>query len=144
MYSKFAHVAQSILGSTIVFASEIEEGEGYAEAGMRARVLSVTEREEDLWVMKVDFAPFEDFNRQFESSNFYDMTGAACLSARDKGLYTGEDEIFLPDPSGWMPTYFSLLESSPEREALLAEYETREDPLKSYAAWLEDKIIAAN
>lgn len=114
----------------------IEECEGYAEEGMRARVIKVDVEDEDVFCVTLDFSDFDEYNRQFESSNYYDKAGSPTLTAREAGQYKQqEDYCFGLDA-------LEQLQLVPEaRTNLLARWRN-EAPTKSYVEWLEDVVIS--
>ena len=120
-------------------ALPIEDCEGYAETGMRARLIGVYKGgDEDCIEIKVDFSEFEDFNKGFESSNYYDKSGQACLSAREAGFYKPVDNYFIDTKSA-----LTLIAVVDDWRGRLFEEWQKNGNGASYVSWLETKVASA-
>jgi len=56
----------------VTFKAPILDMEGYLETGMRGRLVAVSNEHDDMFKLHIDLSEFDDFNRQFESANYYD------------------------------------------------------------------------
>lgn len=77
----------------------IEDLETYAVPGMRARITGGTNEHDDTAILFVDYEPFEEHNRPFETVDFWhdDHNGHRVLTdARTAGKYITKDKLFLP------------------------------------------------
>jgi len=135
--SEFHEMVRSGIKPVVTFTKQIEDQEGYAEGGMRAHVLSSEVRHDDVCHLLVSYAAFDEFNKQFESANYYDRDGQATLTARQKGSYQVEETLYI-DANHEVP--FNI-----ENTGAIALYEsftTSKQDEQSYVAWLEAKLLA--
>lgn len=121
----------------IRFTQGVDDFEGYAELHMRARVVSIEERNYSVCILTVDFGEFEEHNRQFESANYFDKSGKACLTARDVGDYKPVDTLYIPMDG---EIYGFELEDGPA-VTLYARYQAAKSSL-TYVQWLEAELSA--
>lgn len=131
-------------GRIVAFGPGIEDSEGYAEPGMRARLITIRIEHSDVYVVTFDFSEFADHNRPYEQANYYDKNGVACLNARQAGYYSDQEDYHLPEPAGWQPNIFTVIEDA-ARLALIEDYTRETHALAekpSYTVWLEDRLIA--
>lgn len=98
----------SLINQVITFNKGAEDLECYPEDGMCARVMRVTPDSDGVIKLDLDYSEFDEVNKAFESSNYYDDLGVACLNARQAGLYKAEDHIYImeDDPIG---KYFEVV-----------------------------------
>jgi PTH2 family peptidyl-tRNA hydrolase len=122
----------------IRFTQGAEDFEGYAELHMRARVVSIEERSDSVCILTVDFGEFDEHNRQFESSNYFDKSGNACLTAREAGDYKPVDTLYLPLDGD----IYGFEVEDGLGVALYARYLAAKSSL-SYVQWLEAELSAA-
>lgn len=132
----------SLVGKVVTLKEEIEECEGYLEAGMRARIAGIRTSHDGVFVFTFDCTEFEEVNRPFESANYYDDRGVARLTAREAGKYEPRGDYYLPGPGGW-PGYFDLQPGSPALARVMAAFEARADRAQGYVAWLEAELSRA-
>jgi len=92
---EFALMIKSGIHPVVTFTKGIEELDGYTEAGMRARVASAEEKHNDMYVLKVDYSEFDEYNQQYESANYYDPKGNPTITARAAGFYKERDQIYV-------------------------------------------------
>lgn len=141
-------LVQSGIHPVVEFLSEIEHQEGYAEKGMRGRLISAGE-DFGMVVLTVDVGEFADFNRSLESANHYDKDGVPRLTAREAGMYpeSGHERVYLASDqaSGIDESFdesfdevFRVLDA--EALALYQEYQRLGSEL-SYIAWLEQQVL---
>lgn len=91
----------------------VEDLEGYAVVGMRARITDIFRLDAYATRVYLDFEPFEDHNRQFEKSIYWskDQAGKNILTdARTAGQYNAQDAISVPSS---MPVahFFKVLDA---------------------------------
>lgn len=139
---------QELIGKDITFKPGIEDMEAYAEGGMRARVVSVEaqdtrsrDKHDHVYKITFDYTEFDEYNRRFESSNYYDKNGKPTLSAREANWYNPQETIYFGSPELWpFEDYFEV--NGEERRQLVAEFKASGET--DYVAWLEQKVLAAN
>lgn len=127
----------------VEFLDGIENYDDYPQAGMRATIVSYKGAHDCLKV-RFDFTGFEQYNKQFETSDYYDKDGNAILTAREAGCYNPIAEYYLPAIADW-GSVIKVLDSSDPRVQLAAEYtaeDAREDTEQPYVRWLEDQVIS--
>ncbi len=114
----------------------VEEFEQYAEPGMRARIKGVVIKHNELAEFSVDFSEFEAFNQPFETSNYYDKSGNAVLTARQSGYYIPQDSYAF-DLKNDTDLYFEVVEATSLK--LYDRYKKRKSVYEpwSYVQWLE-------
>lgn len=122
----------------VTFKPPILEQEGYLEAGMRGRLVAVSNEPDGIVKFRVDLAEFDDFNRAFESANYFDKAGVPCLTAREAGYYKDAKESIYAGAADEVD--FCEVEASP-RFALYAEFR-QSAAGRSYVQWLEDRVLA--
>ena len=131
------------VGKTIQFEEKAEDLECYPEKNMRAKVLSVKlsnpspDPHNVVYAVKVDYTDFDDFNRQFETANYYDKNQKPTLNARDAGYYTPVETLYLSDEVyGLWNEIFKIVGDKANK---LVETYNAEAPNMSYIEWLESK-----
>jgi len=92
-----------LIGKVIRFSRRIVNSETYAEPMMKARVKSVqyniyNDKEitltDGVHKITVNYAEFDEYNKQFEQSNYYGKAGCPCLTAREAGYYNVVEDIY--------------------------------------------------
>ena len=135
---------KNLIGQVIQFTKNIEDFEVYAENGMRARIVNVIEdvhhdndHENQVHKIVVDYTEFDEFNKQFESSNYWDKNGQACLTAREAGFYKEVETLYFGSPELWpFEDYFTLLDE--KKNNLLTEF--KRSGFTNYVEWLESLV----
>lgn len=127
---------------TIQFKAGVEELESYPEANMRARVLSAEIQRDNVVLLQVSYAEYEDYNAQFESANYYDSNMVPRLTARQRNFYKVVEDIYLHAPDG-IEEFFSVVEDN----GLFKEYREEVEKIpasrrQSYISWLEKELLA--
>lgn len=130
-----------LIGKTIEFLVGIEDFECYPEKNMRARIISISERDtkskdlyDHLYTITFDYSEFDDYNKAFESSNYWDKNGDASLTAREAGIYEVKEKIHFGAPELWpFEDYFKLLD--PAVEELVNRF--KQSNSSNYIEWLE-------
>lgn len=120
----------------VEFRKGIEDIESYAESGMRARVVGTTEILGKDIKLSFDFSEFDDFNKAFEQSNYYDKKGKPTLTAREAGFYKGVETYFF-EAQDETDMYFEVVESWGLQ--LYERYKASGEAC-SYVQWLEARI----
>lgn len=83
------------VGKNIEFLAGVDNLEDYAEPNMRARVIGWSDMGDGCIVVSLDYSDFDEYNKKFESRNYFDRNGTPCLSAREAGYYKVKDHIFM-------------------------------------------------
>lgn len=127
-------------GSSIVvtFKKAILDQENYIEPKMRGRIISSLIKHDDCIEMIVDFTEFDEFNKQFESANYYDKDQNPTLTARQANFYnmTNEKMYFMINQD-----VGESLEIEQNARIKLFEKFTSEHSSKTYVQWLEDQLV---
>jgi len=122
----------------VEFLPPILDNEAYAEAGMRAVIESVgSSSEDDVLKISFSFTEFDEFNKPFESSTYYDKNQSPVLTAREAGFYFPVEKYFFmaSEPI----TAFKFVDD--KSTALFARYKASDASASmSYVAWLESQI----
>lgn len=135
---EFALMVADGVHPVVTFGKGIDDLESYPESGMRARVVGVDLSDCDVYKLKVDYSEFDDFNKQFESANYYDKSGQATLNAREAGYYKVEDVLYV-DPGIETPW---VVEEA-DRLKVFARFK-QEGVGLTYVQWLEDQVIGGS
>jgi hypothetical protein len=134
------------MNKVVEFAADIEDMEAYSEKGMRARIVSIEcedllsdDKHEHIYKITFDYSDFDDFNKDFESSNYYDNHGNPCLTARQANQYKQTETIYFGSPELFpFENYFSLIDG--EREKLVNKFNAQTEET-NYVRWLEAQIL---
>jgi hypothetical protein len=139
-FSEFFALAHAGAPIAVECKPGVSRWEGcYPEAGMRLDVVGGILDDVDVARMDVDFSRFDEFNRRFESANFYHSKGPDTVTAREANCYRVRDFIYV-DPEEDIEAYFTVLGDA--RKALLDSYAALPEPRPSYVSWLEDLVLA--
>lgn len=133
---EFAELVKDGIHPVVTFSKAVNETEGYLEAGMRGRIVSVRDDGDEVQEFKVDLSEFDAVNRLYESATYYDKNQRPCLTAREAGFYEPQISLWLmlDQPVPW------LVEEAPRLS--LHERFTREAADGNYLQWLEDLVLA--
>ncbi len=129
-YLKSLHVSNCV----IEFKKQIFE-DGYAMPGMLARVVKVTNDDDNLYRIYVNYSEFEEHNKAYEEANYYDDKMNPCLTARGAGWYNIEEFYYLDKEGMNYRDYFIPVDS----DSLIFKFEQRENKDQSYIEWLEER-----
>lgn len=133
--SSFSDLQALVASRAIVtLSSRIpEECDGYAETGMRARVIEAGE-DCDGYYVRLDFSAAEAHNRPLETSSFWDESGKPTLTAREAGYYYDVEKFYI-EGAAWQ----DYLTPVPGVAAtLMSMYSAQnQDASLSYQGWLE-------
>lgn len=124
----------------VTFMKPFDNMEGYLEAGMRGRLAGVGNQHDDMFRLHIDLTEFDDFNKQFESANYFDDHGKPCLTARESGYYKEPKEDFYVGDD--QEVDFLVIEDA-DRLKLYQNF-TQDGAGKTYVQWLEDRVIASD
>jgi hypothetical protein len=135
---------QHLIGKNVQFTSKIEEMEAYPENSMRARIVSIVEKDTDnadvhehMYKITFDYSDFDEFNAALEAPNYYNKDGVACLTAREANMYKKQELIYFGSPTLWpFENYFTVL--GEKSNALIARF--KESGATNYVEWLESQI----
>lgn len=123
----------------VTFQGSVGDLESYAEAGMRARILSATNDGADCVKLMFDFEEFDGHNRAFESANYYDKNKVPCLTAREAGYYKPQEKLYFA-PTDDIETYMVFEDSA--ALGLFDEFKAQ-GVSGTYVQWLESQLLAA-
>ena len=122
----FAETKRIYTGRTVMFTQRVADCEVYAEPFMKARILNMTsEHDGEVVCLDVDFSEFAEYNKQFESFNYYDADGVARLNAHEAGCYTARDSIYIDG----------------EQTSPMSEWAVLVDDFESYFEKREDQLF---
>jgi hypothetical protein len=129
----------------VTFTKRAEDLEAYPEEGMRARIVSIRgdgihkdDIEDHIYIVTVDYSEFDEFNKTFESSDYYDKNGSPCLTARQAGFYTVQEDLYFPSPKVVaFEKYFTITEA--DRIDLIRQF--KESGAVNYVGWLETRLL---
>lgn len=79
----------------IEFNEGVNDLETYPEPRMRATITSASMDHDNVVKLYVDYSKYDTYNKQFESSNYFDKSGCAVLTARQAGQYKERDTIYV-------------------------------------------------
>lgn len=141
----------ALVGQTVTFNDKISDNEGYAEPGMKAKIVWVIVDqialvpEEEVFKFEFDFSEFEDHNQQYETSNFWGVAAlgqdpnSATYSARETNKYQQKETHYLPGKELW-DNYFTLDSMNP----LIQRYLKEQKGSETYVAFLERLVTESN
>ena len=127
------------LKPVVTFKKPVEDQEGYMECGMRGRLVGVREvdRSGDTICFQLDLREFDDFNKTFERSNYYDKGGQPTLTAREAGFYKPDETVYVAS----VDEIDCFEVEASEGLALYGRY-TAEASGKTYVQWLEALVVS--
>lgn len=133
-----------LIGKDIEFLKEINDYDWYGENGMRATVRSVEWQDESnvndpVFKLHVSFAKFDDYNKAFESSNYWN-TGEALVTAREAGCYKVEDHLYVGN--NWAKC-LKIVGAPQAKLFVMFQVDKTSQPDITYMAWLETLVLAA-
>lgn len=135
------------IDSVITFKKGCEDLESYCEAGMKAKIIAITltrleKNESDLvYKVNIDYSQFDDFNKSFETANYFDKNGRPNLTAREAGLYNVQDTLYLGSDNIWPWTTYFEVEHNSVSNRMFDRYSRRtSDTELSYLKWLETQL----
>lgn len=137
----FKQLAEAIRGGlrpTVQFYSKVEDLESYPENNMRATITGVEDSHDGVIKLRVSYAKYDEYNKQFESHNYYDRSGRACLNAREAGNYKVEDELYVMGDDR-VETYMKII-SDELQEKYRAQVLQPGATMITYVEWLEQQL----
>lgn len=133
---------EAVLAGKVIdveFTERIELQEGYAQAGMRGRIIGVRDEDDTLLSFEVTLEPFDAHNDTLARSDFWDASGNACLTGKQAGHYPSDHKIRAwVDESDAIDDAFKILDA--QQLALYSEFLAQKDDA-SYALWLEKELL---
>lgn len=118
---------------TIEFKKEISNMECYAEKGIRANISKIT-LSHDCVCVYFDYSDFDNYNKQFETSGYYDTQRNPVLTAREAGFYHEKESIYFDQDS--KPNDF-FVEVGDSNNSLYAAFSEKKLSGETYMAFLE-------
>lgn len=113
--------------------------EAYPEGGMRATILDIHVDEPDVLFLRVSYAAFDEYNKAYESSNFYDKDGQPTLTAREANCYTLNENLYVMGADR-INRLFTLMGVTVSK--LHEQYKAEcGDKGITYVQWLEAKVL---
>jgi hypothetical protein len=137
-----AHELKHLLAAgplVIEFGPKVETLETYPDAKMRAHLVAVHLKHDDVAVLSVDYSAFDEHNKALEQSNYYDKHGQPTLTAREAGQYKPQEDLYVTADDDLEEGILSLVPSS--SLALYKEFQSSGQA--SYVGWLEQQLLAA-
>ena len=135
------------LNSIITFKKGCEDLESYCEAGMKAKITGIVlermeEKEADLvYKITLDYSQFDDYNKNFETANYYDNNGNPTLTAREAGFYHIQDTLYLGSDNIWPWSNYFDVEHDSTSNRMFERYSRRTmDTDLTYLKWLETQL----
>lgn len=121
----------------IEFKKAALDWEQYPETAMRAHMTNgrITDADDEVGCINFDYSKFDEFNKKFESTNYFDKNQVPCLTAREAGLYKLVDPIYVmltDDPN----TYLQAVAVSD----LYKQYLNEKSEGQTYVDWLEREL----
>jgi hypothetical protein len=120
----------------ITFNKGAEDLECYPEANMRARIIGAVVEHDDVMKLTVSYAEFDEFNKSFESSNYYNKNGNAVWTAREADLYTITEVLYVMADAD-VGTAFTINDGN--IDGLYNEYKET-GSTDDYVTWLENQV----
>lgn len=135
-----AQAVQAGLRPVITFRDPgVADLEAYPEANIRARIIGVAQLSDELVRLTFDFTEFDEYNKAFESANYFDDNRVPRLTARQKGKYKLQDTYtFGANESA--KRYFTVQEDAATQ--LMAEFRATGRFETTYVDWLEEQVLA--
>jgi hypothetical protein len=135
---------QVMIGKDIEFYGKIDDYEHYAEAGMRATITDITVQDSDLkdMVIKVglSFVKFDEYNKKYESSNYYNKEGVPVWTAREAGFYGMADYLYAGNN---VHDVLKLVDPALRQLFDLFSADKVSQPNITYVEWLEAIAVSA-
>lgn len=123
----------------IEFGLKADTLESYPDPKMRAHLVSVDLRPDDMAILNVDYTAFEELNKAFELSSYYDKHGNPTLTAREAGEYQPTEDLYVVADEDLEKWILSVVPTS--SVTLYNEFKTSGQ--ESYVNWLEQQLLAA-
>lgn len=125
-------------GLTVEFKAEILNKESYPEAGMRAKIVNYAQcnHDDDVVSIEFDYSVFDELNKTFESSNYFDKNRVPCLNARQAGYYSPVETIYF-DNSELVDSLFTVCSNN--KVEIYQQYKDSGSSL-TYVSWLESQL----
>lgn len=121
----------------VTFTAKHADLEWYGEQNMRATITGIEDYHDETIHIAVSFAKFDEYNKQFESANYYDRNHNPVWTARQAECYNVEDHVFVMDTDKFEDYFVEL-----KRNDLYERY-VASGTSDSYVSWLEDQLVMA-
>ena len=131
-----------LVGKVVRFKKDIEDCEGYAEAGMVARFASFSvdsEGDDESYRIVFDFSEFADRNKPFETAGYFDSNGRPVLTAREAGFYEDQETYYIGYRQ--IGDCFELID--PRIDELYKDFNQSRKDGQSYVEWLENQLLSS-
>ncbi|MFK4135923.1 hypothetical protein ACI2KR_27115 [Pseudomonas luteola] len=123
----------------IEFGTWVEDLDVYAEPKMRAHIVDVGLRRDDIAVLKVDYSDFDEFNKTLEKADYFDAQGNPTLTAREAEFYSPQEDLYVIASDDLLVQVLTILPS--QSLALIKEFKS--SGCANYVRWLEEQVVAA-
>lgn len=121
----------------VEFTKGVGDLECYPEKGMRATIVGILEdSDRDVLKLRVSYEKFDEFNKAFESHNYFDRAGQPVLTAREAGYYHVEETIYVMADDD-VDKYMKILSNG---SSSLYDAYVAAKPDISYTLWLENLV----
>lgn len=126
----------------VKFGNVNEHFDSILEEGMMGEIISMSNPDDyNVCEVRIDLSKYEERNKEFMTSSWYNDDGVACLNSYEADMYPADniEKLFLDE--GDEIQYFTFTSDNP----LFARYlqEKKEDTYDgSYVEWLEKQLTA--
>jgi hypothetical protein len=124
----------------VTFNKKVENKEGYFEAGMRGRLTAIRGLRDDVFELIVDVREFDEYNKQFETANYFDKSGKPTLTAREAGFYSADGHLEVYTDTELEVDFLEIEE--PSRLQVYQDY-VKSGEKVAYVQWLESQLHIA-
>jgi len=114
--------------------ARVEDLEDYADKGMRLTITGIRSDHDEVAVLAVSYAKYDEHNKAFEKRNYYDKTGTPCLNAREAGFYKEQDSMYVMDTDNPNDFFISIDDNSNKWIKSYLEHRGKDE---TYVAFLE-------
>ncbi len=103
---------KTYIGKVVVFNEKTDIMESDFDIGMKARVLGIDLKDDDVWRVYFDFSEFNEYNKARAKPNYYDERGKPTLTWWDKSYFPKNFKC--SEYSNPEELHFELCEEEPE------------------------------
>lgn len=75
------------IGKIVVFNKNVDKIESNFDVGMKARVIAIDVKEDDVWRVYFDFSEFNEYNKLRALPNYYDFDGKPTMTWWEKSYF---------------------------------------------------------
>lgn len=112
----------------------VEDLEDYADKGMRLTITGIRSDHDEVAVLAVSYAKYDEHNKAFEKRNYYDKQGKPCLNAREAGFYKEHDSMYVMETDDPNEFFVGLDDNSNRWIKSYLEHRNKDE---TYVAFLE-------